>query len=98
MRSTPLLTEAEIRQNLEVLEGWTLAGKELAREMECKTFLQAIQLVGKVAELAEAADHHPDIDIRYRKVFFRLSTHSSGGVTRQDTDLAAQINAAALTL
>lgn len=94
MRSPPLLSPAEINQKLQELEGWKLAGSEIGREFECKTFPQAIQLVALVAELAEAADHHPDIDIRYRKVTFRLSTHSSGGLTHLDTDLAGHINAA----
>ena len=94
MKSPPLLSTAEINQKLRELEAWKLSGSELSREVECKTFSQAIQLVSLVAELAEAADHHPDIDIRYRKVSFRLSTHSSGGITHLDTDLAGHINAA----
>ena len=61
--------------------------------MTAETFLDGIRLVAEVAHLAEQADHHPDIDIRWRTVTFRLSTHSAGGVTEKDIALARQINA-----
>jgi 4a-hydroxytetrahydrobiopterin dehydratase len=57
-----------------------------------RTFPEAISLVNRVAEEAERANHHPDIDIRYTKVVFTLSTHDAGGVTRKDLDLAAAID------
>ena len=60
---------------------------------ELPTFPDAITFVGRVAELAEAADHHPDIDIRYRKVRIALSTHDAGGITQKDFDLAGDIEA-----
>jgi len=62
------------------------------RTYQFPTFLAAIRFVAFVAELAEAADHHPDIDVRYDKVRLALSTHSAGGVTDRDFALAAQID------
>ncbi len=63
------------------------------RTYELATFPAAIAFVGRVAELAEAADHHPDLDIRYRKVRVALTTHDSGGLTAKDMELAGQIDA-----
>ncbi|ADJ49746.1 pterin-4-alpha-carbinolamine dehydratase [Amycolatopsis mediterranei S699] len=71
---------------------WTRSGAEISREVELASFPQAIEVVNRVAELAEAADHHPDIDIRWRTLTFRLSTHSAGGLTAKDFDLASQID------
>jgi 4a-hydroxytetrahydrobiopterin dehydratase len=72
---------------------WTRDGAVIAREAELASFPQAIEVVDRVAVLAEAADHHPDIDIRWRTLTFRLSTHSAGGLTEKDFDLASQIDA-----
>jgi 4a-hydroxytetrahydrobiopterin dehydratase len=71
---------------------WHREGDEIRRSVECATFPAAIELVGRVAEAAEARDHHPDIDIRWRTVHFALSTHSAGGLTEKDLDLAATID------
>ncbi|MEV5719231.1 4a-hydroxytetrahydrobiopterin dehydratase [Amycolatopsis mediterranei] len=71
---------------------WIRSGAEISREVELASFPQAIEVVNRVAELAEAADHHPDIDIRWRTLTFRLSTHSAGGLTAKDFDLASQID------
>ena len=60
--------------------------------MELASFPQAIEVVDRVAVLAEAADHHPDIDIRWRTLTFRLRTHSAGGLTEKDFSLAAEID------
>ena len=62
---------------------------ELSRTFEKPTFVDAIAFVRQVAELAEAQQHHPDIDIRYRKVTLKLVTHDAGGLTWRDTKLAA---------
>lgn len=72
---------------------WTRSGAVITREVELASFPQAIEVVDRVAVLADAADHHPDIDIRWRTLTFRLSTHSAGGLTAKDFDLAAQIDA-----
>lgn len=72
---------------------WARAGDELEKVHKADGFRGAMRFVNSVAELAEAADHHPDIDIRWNTVTLRLSTHSAGGITRRDLDLAAQIDA-----
>lgn len=88
------LTEAEIRTALRELSAWTRQGDEIRKSYTFKTFAEGIRFVDRVAVLADAADHHPDIDIRWTTVTMALSTHSAGGLTRKDFDLAAQIDAA----
>jgi 4a-hydroxytetrahydrobiopterin dehydratase len=87
-----LLTQEEIDRALAGLAGWRQDGDTLVRAVEAASFPAGIELVRRVAEAAEAADHHPDIDIRWRTVTFRLSTHSEGGLTAKDVDLAATID------
>jgi 4a-hydroxytetrahydrobiopterin dehydratase len=70
--------------------GWRLEDDALVRELEFGSFPEAIAFVNRLAELAESEDHHPDIDVRYRRVTVRWSTHSAGGVTERDRDLAAR--------
>ena len=74
------------------LSHWSGDAKSLARSVECPTFPAAIDLVDRVAVEAEAMDHHPDIDIRWRTVTFTLSTHTAGGVTDLDITLARIID------
>ena len=76
---------------METVPGWENNGKEITRLYKFKDFAEAMVFVNKVAGLAEAADHHPDIDIRYNKVRLTLSTHSAGGLTSKDFALARQI-------
>jgi len=90
--ATPLLTDAEITASLLKLPGWARDGDTIVRTVKLPDFAAAIAVVDRVAEDAEAADHHPDIDIRYATLTFRLSTHSEGGLTAKDTDLAGQIS------
>ncbi|ANY05992.1 4a-hydroxytetrahydrobiopterin dehydratase [Pseudonocardia sp. HH130630-07] len=90
--ATPLLTDDEIAAALQKLPGWERDGATIVRTATLPDFVAAVSVVDRVAEDAEAADHHPDIDIRYDTVTFRLSTHSEGGLTAKDTDLAAQIS------
>lgn len=87
-----LLTETEVTQFLTAEPEWSLEENEITRTFTCSTFPAAIALVNRVAEAAEAAQHHPDIDIRWRKVTFTLSTHSAGGLTASDTAFAQTIN------
>ncbi|WP_410607521.1 4a-hydroxytetrahydrobiopterin dehydratase [Amycolatopsis sp. lyj-109] len=87
---TEILSDSEADRLLRT--GWTRSGAVISREAELASFPQAIEVVDRVAVLAEAADHHPDIDIRWRTLTFRLSTHSAGGLTAKDFDLAAQID------
>ncbi len=86
------LNDTEIAGKLKGLEGWVYAGGELVREFKFKDFAEAMAFVNRVAELAEAANHHPDIDIRWNKVTLRLATHSKGGVTELDFKLAGKID------
>ncbi|RDI52988.1 4a-hydroxytetrahydrobiopterin dehydratase [Nocardia mexicana] len=90
--STPLLTDDEIATALGELPDWTRTGNSIARTIEAPSFLAGIELVRRVAGAAEAANHHPDIDIRWRRVTFTLSTHSEGGLTRLDAALAQEID------
>ena len=88
----PLLSEAEIAASLERLTEWTRAGDTITRTIRSPSFLEAIALVQRVADAAEAADHHPDILVRWRRVTFTLTTHAAGGLTTRDLDLAAEID------
>jgi len=70
---------------------WYVYDGKLTRTFELASFPDAIEFVRKVADIAESQDHHPDIDIRWRTLRFRLSTHSAGGVTDLDLELARRI-------
>lgn len=87
-----LLSNEQITDELKTLDGWKQNEREIAKEFELKDFIRAIGFVSSVALLAEKADHHPDIDIRWNKVKLVLSTHSEGGLTEKDFALARQIN------
>lgn len=87
-----VLTAAELETALRRLPGWTGDTSAISRSCRAPDFLTGIRLVDAVAQAAEQADHHPDIDIRWRQVTFQLSTHSDGGVTAKDLDLAERIN------
>ena len=88
-----ILPESETTSRLEKLDGWSLDGAEIQRQFEFRDFVAALAFVNAVALRAEAANHHPDIDIRWNKVLLRLSTHSAGGLTEADFALAEKINA-----
>jgi 4a-hydroxytetrahydrobiopterin dehydratase len=87
-----VMDDSEITQQLEGFPHWRREGDAITRSVEAPSFLEGIDLVGVVARAAEEADHHPDIDIRWRTVTFTLSTHSEGGVTAKDFALAEQID------
>jgi 4a-hydroxytetrahydrobiopterin dehydratase len=97
MPYAPLLTEPEIATALESLQDWRRDGEVLVRSVRCATFRAAIDLVNRVADAAEQADHHPDIEIVWRRVTFRLTTKASGGLTWRDTQMAASIDRLAET-
>ena len=86
-----LLSDIAIQRELGSLPGWSRKGDAVTKTFQFKTFLAGIDFVDAVARAAEAADHHPDIDIRYSKITCVLSTHSAGGITKKDLDLAAQM-------
>jgi 4a-hydroxytetrahydrobiopterin dehydratase len=88
----PVLKETEIREALKSLPEWKIVGNAIRREYQFKDFLEAMAFVNEVAESAEAANHHPDIDIRYNKVTLVLTSHDSGGVTQRDLKMAKQIS------
>lgn len=88
-----LLSEHEQGKALGTLPNWSRGEGSLVREVELGSFPQAIEVVNRVAEIAERDDHHPDIDIRWRTLKFTLSTHSEGGITELDVALATEIDA-----
>ncbi|MDI9898012.1 MULTISPECIES: 4a-hydroxytetrahydrobiopterin dehydratase [Nocardiaceae] len=88
---TELLTERDIEDAQ--LTDWAVVDESLTRTVELASFPAAIEAVNRVADAAEEADHHPDIDIRWRTLTFTLSTHSAGGLTQKDVDLARRIDA-----
>ena len=92
MAEPSMLSAAEVHSALAALDGWAGDMAGIERSVECSSFPAAIELVRRVADVAEQMNHHPDIDIRWRTVRFALSTHSAGGVTSYDVDLAKRIN------
>jgi len=88
-----LLTEDELAGRLAGVPGWTREGNSIVTTVTRSDFREAMLLTGAVAYLAEQANHHPDILIQWNKVTLTLSTHSAGGLTANDFDLAAKINA-----
>jgi 4a-hydroxytetrahydrobiopterin dehydratase len=89
---TPL-AESEIQSRLARLPGWQRRGNEITRTFAFADFVGSMAFVNRVAGLAEAANHHPDVDIRYSKVTLTLTTHDKGGLTAKDFALAEQIGA-----
>ena len=88
------LSDIAIQRELGNLTGWSRRGEAITKTFQFRNFLTGIGFVSAVAKAAEAADHHPDIDIRYTKVTCTLSTHSAGGITQQDLDMARKIDLA----
>ena len=86
-----LLEDEEIEQRLDELGGWGREGDDIQKVFEFDDFSTAMRFVNDVAALADRWDHHPDIDIRWNKVRLALSTHSEGGLTARDFDLAGEI-------
>jgi 4a-hydroxytetrahydrobiopterin dehydratase len=87
-----LLSQEQIQNAMSDLPGWSLSGKLLERNFEFSDFAAAMAFVLRVAEAAEEANHHPDIDIRYNKVRLALTSHDSGGITSRDVKMAKRIN------
>ncbi len=88
------LSADEIAQKLKALPGWESKDNAISKMFKFKEFLHGIEFVQKVAEIAEGADHHPDITINYTRVTFSCSTHDAGGVTEKDIKLAENIEIA----
>ncbi|MBD2633845.1 4a-hydroxytetrahydrobiopterin dehydratase [Limnothrix sp. FACHB-881] len=87
-----LLTASEIQDRLTALPNWTLEGSTIVCRRRFADFITAIAFVNQLVEPAEAANHHPDLEISYNKVTITLSTHDEGGLTAKDFDLAAKID------
>lgn len=80
-------------EKLASLPGWKLEDGKLQRVYSFANFVEAMAFVNRIAELAEQAGHHPDIDIRYNRVTLALTTHDAGGITENDVKMAARISA-----
>jgi 4a-hydroxytetrahydrobiopterin dehydratase len=85
------LSDADIESRLRRLAGWERRGDEIRRTFAFADFAGSLAFVNRVGALAEAANHHPDIDVRYSKVTLVLTTHDAGGLTANDFDLAERI-------
>lgn len=85
------LTDEQIATAIKSLSAWKLRGNEITKTYEMRDFVRAMGFVNSVALLAEKANHHPDIDIRWNKITLSLSTHSEGGLTEKDFKLANEI-------
>jgi 4a-hydroxytetrahydrobiopterin dehydratase len=88
-----VLSDEQVSERLGGLDGWSRQGDSIVHVETLADFKAAILYVGAVAYLAEVANHHPDVTIQWNKVTLTLSTHSAGGLTAADFDLAAKINA-----
>ena len=87
-----LLNQQDIARELGSLDGWALDGRAIRRQFAFAGFPEAVEFVRRLVPGCEAADHHPDITINYRKVTLSFTTHSEGGLTMKDFDLAAEID------
>ena len=85
----PKLTEAELAEALNMLPGWELQDGQISKTYEFGSYLSGVDFATSLANEAEERDHHPDILITWRKVKVSLSTHSEGGITEKDTELAS---------
>jgi 4a-hydroxytetrahydrobiopterin dehydratase len=85
------LNATEIEQALAGAPGWALADGTLQREWTFPDFAAAMAFVNRVAEIAEKAGHHPDINIRYNRVTLALVTHDAGGITAKDAEMASRL-------
>ena len=87
------LTDAEVSEKLKALPGWERHENSIRKLFRFKEFMDGIHFINRVAEKAEAADHHPDIAINYTRITMTCSTHSDGGITEKDFKLAKEIEA-----
>ncbi|MGG6293000.1 4a-hydroxytetrahydrobiopterin dehydratase [Leptolyngbya sp. AN02str] len=87
-----LLSEVEVQQKLNQIQGWSLQGKTIQSVRTFANFTEAIDFVNRLVEPAESAGHHPDLAISYNKVTVSLSTHDAGGLTDKDFQLASIIS------
>ena len=95
MPKAPLLDAGEIAERLRSLDGWEHPGDAIVKRFEFKDFVQALAFVNRLAEPAEAMNHHPDVAIHWNEVTLTVWTHASGGLTHKDFDLAHEIEGVA---
>ena len=88
----PVLEDRVVTAKMKAIPLWQLERGELVRHCEFENFIEAMQFVNSVAEMAEGAGHHPDIDIRYNKVRLALVSHDKGGLTERDMKMAQALN------
>ena len=93
MARPPRLTPDELSAALESMPLWSGGGEGISRTVELPGFRDAVAAIVAIADVAEEMDHHPDVDLRWRTLHLRLATHSAGGVTALDLELARRIDA-----
>jgi 4a-hydroxytetrahydrobiopterin dehydratase len=93
-----LLKPEDITERLKALAGWTLEGKAIRKQFSFQDFPEAVLFVSALVPGAEDADHHPDIEIHYKRVILSYTTHDQGGLTEKDFDGAAMAEAVAVNL
>ena len=93
-----LLTPAQVTEKLKSVDGWSAEGKSIRKEFKFQDFPEAVLFVSALVPGAEEADHHPDIEIHYKRVILTYSTHSEGGVTEKDFAGAAMADEVAGSL
>jgi 4a-hydroxytetrahydrobiopterin dehydratase len=90
-----LLSDQEVESRLAELHGWQRDGDSIKRQFQFKDFVGSVDFVNRITPLAEEMNHHPDLEISWNKVTVSLSTHSEGGLTENDFQLASKIDGAA---
>jgi 4a-hydroxytetrahydrobiopterin dehydratase len=88
----PLLSDEEIERRLRERPGWQRRGDAITRELETRDFVGSVDLVNRITPVAEEMNHHPDLSISWNRVTVTLSTHSQGGLTTSDFELAEKID------
>lgn len=89
----PKLSQEQIQKELESLSGWCLANNTISKRFDLPTYPDAIAAVTRIGFEAEAANHHPDVTMSWKRVTFSLTTHDAGGLTEKDFALARKIDA-----
>jgi 4a-hydroxytetrahydrobiopterin dehydratase len=89
----PLLSDEEIGQRLEATAGWEREGDAIRKDFDNGDFKGSVDFVNRLTPVAEAMNHHPDLEISWSTVTVRISTHSEGGLTQNDFELASRIDA-----
>jgi 4a-hydroxytetrahydrobiopterin dehydratase len=89
----PLLSDDDVQRRLGELEGWEREGPAIRKQFQLKDFKDSVDFVNRLTPVAEEMNHHPDLEISWNKVTVSISTHSEGGLTGNDFELAGKIDA-----